>query len=51
MEVEINHSQRTGLRLVVQRWDYDQVHSIAEAPTGAERHWADQEPQPQVEAS
>jgi stage V sporulation protein S len=29
MEVEINHSQRTGLRLVVQRWDYDQVHDIA----------------------
>ena len=32
MEVEINHSQRTGLRLVVQRWDYDEVHNIASLP-------------------
>src|SRR5438094_822938 len=32
MEVEIDHSPRTGMRLVVQRWDFDQVHSIAEAP-------------------
>ena len=32
MEVEINHSQRTGMRLVVQRWDYDEVHSIAAEP-------------------
>ena len=32
MEVEINHSQRTGMRLVVQRWDYDEVHNIAAVP-------------------
>ena len=32
MEVEINNCQRTGLRLVVQRWDYDEVHSIAAEP-------------------
>jgi stage V sporulation protein S len=38
MEVEIDHNQRTGLRLVVQRWDYDEVHSIAAEPHGAERH-------------
>jgi stage V sporulation protein S len=35
MEVEINHSQRTGLRLVVERWDYDQVHKIACDPETA----------------
>ena len=35
MEVEINHSQRTGLRLVVERWDYDEVHKIACEPGSA----------------
>ena len=45
MEVEIDHSPRTGMRLVVQRWDFDQVHSIAEAPTPAERH-SDEEHSP-----
>ena len=45
MEVEINHNQRTGLRLVVQRWDYDEVHHIAELPEGATvEHWEDAEP-------
>ena len=29
MEVEINASQRTGMRLVVERWDYDEVRRIA----------------------
>src|SRR5205085_3692813 len=38
MEVEINHSQRTGLRLVVQRWDYDQVRDIADEP---DEDWED----------
>ena len=41
MEVEINHSQRTGLRLVVQRWDYDEVRSIAALPDEVHREWAD----------
>ena len=45
MEVEIDHSPRTGMRLVVQRWDFDQVHSIAEAPARAERH-SDEEHSP-----
>ena len=35
MEVEINHSQRTGLRLVVERWDYDEVHKIACEPASS----------------
>jgi len=39
MEVEINNSQRTGLRLVVQRWDYDEVHNIAAEPEGAHSAW------------
>lgn len=39
MEVEINHSQRTGLRFVVQRWDADQVRDIACEPEA--KHWAD----------
>lgn len=49
MEVEINHSQRTGLRLVVQRWDYDEVHTIAAEPDPADTAaWVDrvQEPNP-----
>ena len=42
MEVEINQAQRTGLRFVVQRWDYDEVHNIAALPTASadgDRHW------------
>lgn len=48
MEVEINHSQRTGLRLVVQRWDYDEVHNIAADPIveAAAVHWVDADDQP-----
>jgi len=41
MEVEINHSQRTGMRLVVQRWDYDQVHDIAALQREGQRPWDD----------
>jgi Stage V sporulation protein S (SpoVS) len=43
MEVEINHSQRTGMRLVVQRWDYDEVHNIASEPESdaAPVYWED----------
>ncbi|GEM_PF-1450390 len=48
MEVVINQSQRTGLRLVVQRWDYDEVHDIAEPPeqTHAAQHWDDESGEP-----
>ena len=44
MEVEINHSQRTGLRLIVQRWDYDEVHQIADEPAALPGHqrWPDE---------
>lgn len=42
MEVEINNSQRTGLRLVVQRWDYDEVHDIAGTNSNGHGHsWAE----------
>lgn len=44
MEVEINQSQRTGMRLVVQRWDYDEVRSIASLPDESHHHrWAEEE--------
>jgi len=46
MEVEINHSQRTGLRLVVQRWDYDEVRSIAAEPEGQQPRVWDEDAEP-----
>jgi stage V sporulation protein S len=51
MEVEINHCQRTGLRLVVQRWDYDEVHNIASESTDVHRdgtETSEVEPQSEV---
>ena len=50
MEVEINHAQRTGMRLVVERWDYEQVHKIACEPVSAvssdDDDWDDEEGPP-----